>query len=113
MAFLFAGKGVRELQEGNVMPMTVIPGFPHIEMLGIFPTVETLLAQLVLLVLFIFALVKTFWPSRSVALPTIPVDTTVTPLESRLAEIAERNRVLEARIAAIEETMPVAGKHEI
>ena len=113
MAFLFAGKGVRELQEGNVMPITVIPGFPHIEAFGIFPTVETLLAQLVLVILFIFALVKTFWPSRSVALPTIPPEATTGTLEARLAEIVERNRILEARIAAIEETMPVADRQEI
>ena len=41
--------------------------------MGIYPTVETLGAQLVLVLLFAFAL-QTFWPKRSVALPTVPFD---------------------------------------
>ena len=56
MAFVFMGKGIRELQEGNLMTLTVIPGFPHVEALGLFPSVETLLGQALLLVLFVFAL---------------------------------------------------------
>ncbi|MEO6446886.1 MAG: FTR1 family protein [Gemmatimonadaceae bacterium] len=72
MAFVFMGKGIRELQEGNVVSITVLPGWPAVEGMGIFPSVETLLAQAFLLVLFVFAIVKTFWPRRSVALPTIP-----------------------------------------
>jgi high-affinity iron transporter len=72
MAFVFMGKGVRELQEGGVMSITVLPGWPHVDAMGIFPSVETLLAQALLLVLFAFALLRTFWPSRSVTLPTVP-----------------------------------------
>ena len=49
MAFVFMGKGVRELQEGNAMPITLIPGFPTVEALGLYPTWQTVLAQLVLL----------------------------------------------------------------
>ena len=71
MAFVFMGKGIKELQEGNAIPVTGLPGFPHVESLGIYPTVETLLAQLLLIALFVFALAKTFWPRRSVVLPTI------------------------------------------
>ena len=71
MAFAFMGKGIRELQEGNAVPVTVLPGFPQVDALGIYPTVETVLAQLVLVALFVFALAKSFWPSRSVVLPTI------------------------------------------
>ena len=71
MAFAFMGKGIRELQEGNAVSVTVLPGFPQVDVLGIYPTVETLLAQLVLVALFLFALAKSFWPSRSVVLPTI------------------------------------------
>ena len=62
MAFVFMGKGVREFQEGNVVPITVISGGPHIDAMGIYPSVETLAAQGVLVVLLIFAMVKTFWP---------------------------------------------------
>jgi len=64
MAFVFMGKGVRELQEGNIMPITVIPHGPHIEAMGIYPSVQTLSAQTILIVLLIFATVKTFWPGH-------------------------------------------------
>jgi high-affinity iron transporter len=65
MAFVFMGKGIRELQEGNVMPITVIPGGPHVDALGIYPSVETLTAQGILIVLLIFATIKTFWPRHA------------------------------------------------
>ena len=65
MAFVFAGKGVRELQEGNVIPITTIPGFPSVDAMGVYNSVETLLAQALLLALFVFALVKTFWPRQT------------------------------------------------
>ncbi len=60
MAFVFAGRGIRELQEGNVMSMTPLRHVPDISWLGIFPTVETVAIQAVLLLLFVFALLKTF-----------------------------------------------------
>ena len=66
MAFVFMGKGIRELQEVNAFPMTVLRGFPHVDGMGIFPTLETLGGQLLLVVLFVAALAKTFWPRRSV-----------------------------------------------
>jgi high-affinity iron transporter len=65
MAFVFMGKGVRELQEGNIMRITVIPGGPHVDAMGIYPSVETLTAQGILIVLLLFATVKTFWPGRA------------------------------------------------
>jgi high-affinity iron transporter len=64
MAFVFMGKGIRELQEANVMPITVVPGAPHIDAMGIYPSVETLIAQGILVLLLIFATVKTFWPGH-------------------------------------------------
>ena len=64
MAFVFMGKGIRELQEGNIMPITVIPGGPHVDALGIYPSVETLTAQGILIVLLLFATIKTFWPRQ-------------------------------------------------
>jgi high-affinity iron transporter len=62
MAFVFMGKGIRELQEGNIMRITVIPGGPHVEAMGIYPSVETLTAQGILILLLVFATIKTFWP---------------------------------------------------
>jgi len=64
MAFVFMGKGIRELQEGNIMRITVISGGPHVDAMGIYPSVETLTAQGILVVLLIFATIKTFWPAQ-------------------------------------------------
>jgi high-affinity iron transporter len=108
MAFVFMGKGVRELQEGNAVPITTIPGFPHVEAMGIFPTVETLLAQLVLVALFVFALVKTFWPRRAVTLPTSPIATAaavpsqVSEVLAQLERLQEATVRLETRVAELE-----------
>ena len=96
MAFVFMGKGVRELQEGGIMSITVLPGWPHVETMGIFPSVETLLAQALLLLLFAFALLKTFWPSRSVALPTVPPDGAV-----EMKAVLERIEAIEKRLDAV------------
>ncbi len=106
MAFVFAGKGVRELQEGGAVPITLLPGFPHIEAMGIFPSVETLLAQLLLLALLGFALIKTFWPKRSVTLPTIStsvstVSVTAVTLPASDADPTQRIAALEAEVARL------------
>jgi len=45
MAFVFAGDGVKELQEGAIVPTTLIPGAPRWEFFGIYPTVESLALQ--------------------------------------------------------------------
>jgi len=105
MALVFTGKGIRELQEGNLISITMIPGAPHVDALGLYPSVETLSAQLVLLGLLVFALVKTFWPSRSVSLPTISSDPTAAALvEAQLAELQAAQDRLKVRIAELEKT---------
>lgn len=53
LAISFAGGGVRELQEGGVVGVTLIEGMPVIDLLGIYPTLETLLPQLLLLLMVI------------------------------------------------------------
>ena len=45
MAFVFAGKGIAELQEGGVIGTTVLGWAPRIPALGIYPTVESLALQ--------------------------------------------------------------------
>jgi high-affinity iron transporter len=102
MAFVFMGKGIRELQEGNLVSITVIPGFPHVEALGLFPSVETLLGQLLLIVLFVFALVKTFWPHRAVALPTIEPVVSAAQMDERVEALVQRVKELEARLSRME-----------
>jgi high-affinity iron transporter len=64
MAFVFMGKGIRELQEANLVPITVVPGAPHIDAMGIYPSMETLTAQAILIALLLFAMIKTFWPGH-------------------------------------------------
>lgn len=71
MAFTFMGRGVRELQEGDVLPLHAIPAFPTVEFLGLYGSWEGLLAQFALLLLALIALGVTFWPKRSVVLPVL------------------------------------------
>jgi len=110
MAFVFMGKGIRELQEGNVVPISVIRGLPTIEALGFYPTWQTLLAQLLLLGLFVFAVARTFWPKRSVTLPTISAPAPAPPLaptapDQELIRLREEIDTLNTRIASLEEAL--------
>ncbi|MDR1833149.1 MAG: FTR1 family iron permease [Propionibacteriaceae bacterium] len=72
MAVSFAGGGVKELQEGDVLAATTLPGWPTADLLGIYPTVETLAAQLLAIaaiaLLTLFGLRK----ARRAAHPPIP-----------------------------------------
>jgi high-affinity iron transporter len=60
MAFVFAGQGVSDLQEGGLVSTTVVSWSPRIPALGIYPTAESLAAQGILLALALVALVWTF-----------------------------------------------------
>ena len=60
MAFVFAGKGIAELQEGGLVSLTPVEWAPRIPQMGIYQTVETLAAQGILLALFLGALLWTF-----------------------------------------------------
>ncbi|MDR1976095.1 MAG: FTR1 family protein [Campylobacteraceae bacterium] len=50
MSVTFTGKGIMELVEGKIIEPTIIEGLPTITWLGVYPYVESLLPQLVLLV---------------------------------------------------------------
>ena len=66
MAFVFAGKGVAELQEGRVLSTTVIPALEwlRVPFLGIYPTVQSLALQgLLVLLAIVAALVMRLKPS--------------------------------------------------
>lgn len=103
MAFVFTGKGIKELQEGNAIPITTIHGFPTVEALGLYPTWQTVLAQMVLLALFVFAVAKTFWPKRSVALPTVTAESAASDsLVRQIEQLRAVNEALATRIAALE-----------
>lgn len=60
MAFVFAGKGTAELQEGGVVGTTVLSWAPRIPALGIYPTLESLALQGLLLALLLAGLMWTF-----------------------------------------------------
>jgi len=56
MAAIFAGQGIKELQEVGLVSDTHVGGVPTLPLLGIFPSVETLIGQAVFLALLLFAL---------------------------------------------------------
>ncbi|HDX1179323.1 TPA: FTR1 family iron permease [Pasteurella multocida] len=56
MAFVFAGKSVLELIEGKLFEPTLITAVPEISWLGIYPYLETLIPQVILLIAALFAL---------------------------------------------------------
>lgn len=64
MAEVFVGKGLRSLQEAGIVPIHALGGL-RLDLLGIFPTAETLLAQLGVIV----GLVVSAWWPTSVRLP--------------------------------------------
>ena len=53
MAVTFTGSGIGELQEADVVSLTPISGFPTIDLLGIYPRVENVAAQAVVLILIV------------------------------------------------------------
>ncbi|MDR1910000.1 MAG: FTR1 family iron permease [Spirochaetaceae bacterium] len=58
MSIAFTGSGIKELQEGNVIPVTMLPfNFITVDILGIYPTLETLIPQLILLVVTVITFV--------------------------------------------------------
>lgn len=60
LTVVLAGKGVSALQEAGVVGIVPLVGAPRFTLLGVFPTVETVVAQGVMLV----ALVVGFWWNR-------------------------------------------------
>jgi high-affinity iron transporter len=57
MAFVFAGKGIAELQVTGLVPLTPVAGAPRLPAFGIYPTLESLVVQGVLLALAAGALI--------------------------------------------------------
>ena len=61
MAFSFAGQGVAALQVAGLVPATPLAWLPAIPALGIFPTFQTFVSQLVLALALAAALAWVFW----------------------------------------------------
>lgn len=70
-AFVFAGKAIAELQAGGVVGTSILVGWPRLPALGIYPTVESLLAQGLLIVLAVAALAWIFVAKRREAPPAL------------------------------------------
>jgi hypothetical protein len=102
MAFVFAGKGIAELQEGQVVGTTVVGWLPHLPALGISPTLESFLVQGALLLALVAGLLWTFLlaPRRTGAMDTaVPAATQVKRRRRRsssrrpmMVEIHEREK---------------------
>jgi high-affinity iron transporter len=57
LAVIFAGQGIASFQESGVIGATFVSHVPTVAMLGLFPTIQTLIAQGILLILAMAALV--------------------------------------------------------
>lgn len=73
MAFVFAGKGVAELQDGRILPTTALVGWPRAAGLGIYPTVESMVAQGVLALMAVIGLIWIFVVQHRKGAPSTPV----------------------------------------
>ena len=86
MAFVFAGKGVAELQEAGLVSLTPVAWAPRVPSMGIYPTVESLGLQALLLLLAGLALVWTFViePRRLKVTPVLVPETEPKPVGAAL-----------------------------
>ena len=66
MAFIFAGKGILELIEGKMFEPTYWAWVPEIDLLGIYPYRETIMAQMVLVVAAIVAVIVLKRPQKEI-----------------------------------------------
>jgi high-affinity iron transporter len=57
MSVSFVGSGIKELQEGGVVPVTLLPFNFTVDILGIYPTLQTLIPQVILLAVTVAAFV--------------------------------------------------------
>jgi high-affinity iron transporter len=99
LATIFAGQGVHELQEGGIVPVTALPLVPTLPLLGIYPSMESLLAQGVFVALLAFATVVSL-RRRSATTSQPEGDDTVAELRAlRSAIESVRDTLLTVRAA--------------
>lgn len=63
LAFVMVGKGVAALQKVGVFEISPIP-FPQIDWLGIYPTTQTVIAQLLILTIIFASVIYNIWSAR-------------------------------------------------
>jgi high-affinity iron transporter len=59
LSFVLVGKGIREFQEAGLVGITPLDFIPQIDLLGVYPTLETTIPQGILLLAFIAAILWT------------------------------------------------------
>jgi high-affinity iron transporter len=64
LAIVFVGKGVAELQAAGWVSTTMVSGVPRIDVIGLYPTAQTLAAQGALLLCVVYALLVTIRRAR-------------------------------------------------
>lgn len=57
LSFIFTGQAIRSFQEANLISTTSLNFLPTIDFLGIYPTIETTLAQSIFIILVILAII--------------------------------------------------------
>ena len=70
LAFIFAGRSVIELQAGGYLKVSEVPGCPTISFLGIYPTVQSLILQSLLVFAVLVSVMKFAVTKRNTS-PTI------------------------------------------
>lgn len=60
LSFVLVGKGIREFQEAGIIGITPLQFIPNIDILGIYPTLQTTAPQAVLFLAFAFAILWIF-----------------------------------------------------
>jgi high-affinity iron transporter len=104
MAFVFAGKGVADLQESGAVSLTPLGWAPRVPAMGIYPTLESLGAQGVLVLLAVVALAWVFViePRRlRVTSVLVPEPAPAPPAGRREVELLRSIDRIEADIAEV------------
>jgi high-affinity iron transporter len=78
LSFALAGKGIRALQEAAVLGMHEVRG-PELPWLGVYPTVQGLLVQGVVLLLLVLSALWPLWSQRQAARATESKDRVTAP----------------------------------
>jgi high-affinity iron transporter len=78
LSFALAGKGIRALQEAAVLGMTEVHG-PELAWLGVYPTMQGLLVQGVVLLLLVLSALWPLWLQRQAARASIAKDRVPAP----------------------------------
>ncbi|MGN0909548.1 MAG: FTR1 family protein [Succinivibrio sp.] len=58
MCVAFVGAGIKELQEGDVIGATLVHYVPTVDLLGIYPTLETLIPQIIMFFICLFTIIQ-------------------------------------------------------